>query len=250
MIKFFRRIRQRLLSESKFSKYLLYAIGEIVLVVIGILIALSINNWNENRKKALQESYYLASLRGNIIQDTINYSTKLRDIARTQMEIDSARIKLNLAGGEEIWTDRIPRIFMSTFNVDSETAVIEDLKSTGNLSLISNKRLIDSILIYYKGINQTQLGIHNSLQTYARETIGPYLMMRYEVVFNDKPMYTGNSTAPVLSSSAFREDIFLINALGYRNSIPTGLQINYQLTLERARNILELLNKEIGPGNK
>jgi hypothetical protein len=50
MIKFFRKIRQKLLSENKFSKYLIYAMGEIVLVVIGILIALSLNNWNEERK--------------------------------------------------------------------------------------------------------------------------------------------------------------------------------------------------------
>ena len=50
MIKFFRKIRQNLLTENKFSKYLLYAIGEIVLVVIGILIALNLNNRNEQRK--------------------------------------------------------------------------------------------------------------------------------------------------------------------------------------------------------
>ncbi len=50
MIKFFRKIRQRLLTENKFSKYLIYAIGEIILVVIGILIALQINNWNELNK--------------------------------------------------------------------------------------------------------------------------------------------------------------------------------------------------------
>ena len=50
MIKFFRKIRQNLLVENKTGKYLKYAIGEIVLVVIGILIALQINNWNENRK--------------------------------------------------------------------------------------------------------------------------------------------------------------------------------------------------------
>jgi len=50
MIKFFRRIRQRLLTENKFIKYLIYAIGEILLVVIGILIALQVNNWNEERK--------------------------------------------------------------------------------------------------------------------------------------------------------------------------------------------------------
>ena len=51
MIKFFRTIRQNLLSENKLSKYLIYAIGEIILVVIGILIALQINNWNENQEK-------------------------------------------------------------------------------------------------------------------------------------------------------------------------------------------------------
>ncbi|MFT6995454.1 MAG: hypothetical protein ACJA1P_002199 [Maribacter sp.] len=47
MIKFFRHIRKQLLSENKFSKYMLYAIGEIALVMIGILLALQVNNWNE-----------------------------------------------------------------------------------------------------------------------------------------------------------------------------------------------------------
>jgi hypothetical protein len=55
MIKFFRKIRHTMLKENKFSKYLLYAVGEIVLVVIGILIALSINNWNESLKSEQRE---------------------------------------------------------------------------------------------------------------------------------------------------------------------------------------------------
>ena len=59
MIKFFRHIRQNLIMENKTSKYFKYAIGEIVLVVIGILIALQINNWNENRKNNLWEQQFL-----------------------------------------------------------------------------------------------------------------------------------------------------------------------------------------------
>ena len=55
MIIFFRKIRQRLLTENKFSKYLLYAIGEIALVMIGILLALQVNNWNEDQKIKRQE---------------------------------------------------------------------------------------------------------------------------------------------------------------------------------------------------
>jgi len=65
MIKFFRKIRQNLLSEGKTGKYLKYAIGEIILVVIGILIAVSINNWNEARKDKITEQKVLKTLRSD-----------------------------------------------------------------------------------------------------------------------------------------------------------------------------------------
>ena len=58
MIKFFRKIRQNLLSEGKTGKYVKYAIGEIFLVMIGILLALQVNNWNDNRKKNRAEAQY------------------------------------------------------------------------------------------------------------------------------------------------------------------------------------------------
>ena len=62
MIKFFRKIRQRLLSENKFSQYAFYALGEIILVVIGILIALQINNWNESKKERDKEKAFLKEI--------------------------------------------------------------------------------------------------------------------------------------------------------------------------------------------
>ena len=71
MIKFFRKIRQNLLSENKFSRYLLYAIGEIVLVVIGILLALQINNWNENRKDILLSKAILEEFKKDLVSDTL-----------------------------------------------------------------------------------------------------------------------------------------------------------------------------------
>ncbi len=72
MIKFFRKIRQNLLVENKTRKYFKYAIGEIVLVVIGILIALSINNWNENRKVDGEILKSLIEIRNNLISDSLN----------------------------------------------------------------------------------------------------------------------------------------------------------------------------------
>ena len=69
MIKFFRIIRQNSLMENKTGKYFKYAIGEIVLVVIGILIALSINNWNENQKNTQWEQRFLKDLRNELQSD-------------------------------------------------------------------------------------------------------------------------------------------------------------------------------------
>ncbi len=62
MIKFFRKIRQQLIAEKRVSQYLLYALGEIVLVVAGILIALAINNGNEQRLTRSKERIYLKGL--------------------------------------------------------------------------------------------------------------------------------------------------------------------------------------------
>ncbi|MCW5515470.1 DUF6090 family protein [Muriicola sp. Z0-33] len=79
MIKFFRRIRQRLLSENKFSKYLLYAVGEITLVMIGILLALQVNNWNEERKENITEQNLLHALHEDLLIniDRLNASISL-----------------------------------------------------------------------------------------------------------------------------------------------------------------------------
>ena len=97
MIKFFRRIRQNLLSENKTGKYLKYAIGEIILVVIGILIALSINNWNEDRKDKVREKATLYKF----LQDLKSDSTYFQVNLGKMLSIDSLHIELYLAGFKE-----------------------------------------------------------------------------------------------------------------------------------------------------
>ncbi|NRA91998.1 MAG: hypothetical protein HRU26_04830, partial [Psychroserpens sp.] len=77
MIKFFRRIRQQLLSENKFSKYLFYAIGEIFLVVIGILIALYINNLNQKQKDRDYELTMLSQVHDELKKDYKNSKASL-----------------------------------------------------------------------------------------------------------------------------------------------------------------------------
>jgi len=78
MIKFFRKIRQNMIKENRVSKYMLYAIGEIVLVVIGILIALSINNWNSERVNRKQEKEYLSRLVIDLEKDLDNLQSTFK----------------------------------------------------------------------------------------------------------------------------------------------------------------------------
>ena len=83
MIKFFGQIRQNLIKENKTTNYIKYAIGEIVLVVIGILIALQINNWNENRKFKNQEIQYIKRLLTENKQDLITFSENIHALEKS-----------------------------------------------------------------------------------------------------------------------------------------------------------------------
>ncbi|MGB5273398.1 MAG: DUF6090 family protein, partial [Flavobacteriaceae bacterium] len=87
MIKLFRRTRQKLLTENKFSKYLIYAIGEIALVMIGILLALQVNTWNEQRKDRMTEQLMLTALQKDLL---INIDRLKKDILLEQRTIDQA----------------------------------------------------------------------------------------------------------------------------------------------------------------
>ena len=88
MIKFFRKIRQKMLTENKFSKYLLYAIGEIVLVVIGILIALQINNWNENKKSKSQLDNIYNEVELNLKSDLTNIDDVITQYEKLELRLE------------------------------------------------------------------------------------------------------------------------------------------------------------------
>jgi len=78
MIKFFKRIRQRMIKENRFSRYMLYAIGEIVLVVIGIMIALQVNNLNEQNKAERLAVDYKIMVKSDLQRDTAFYKDYIR----------------------------------------------------------------------------------------------------------------------------------------------------------------------------
>ena len=95
MIKFFRKIRYNLMETGKTSKYLKYAIGEIILVVIGILIALQINNWNETRKSQQSVNISIAALLTDLKQDTLQLSREIKGIDEDFDRLNNFRVRLS-----------------------------------------------------------------------------------------------------------------------------------------------------------
>lgn len=134
-MKFFRRIRKTFLLENKLGKYLPYAIGEIVLVVIGILIALQINNWNQNRKTEALTITYLKNIKSELRTDTTTYGEGIRRIEKSientgkLMSFDyvsklSNDALINLLSGS-FHSTRIYKINNSTFQKMTNTGFLE-----------------------------------------------------------------------------------------------------------------------------
>ncbi len=155
MIKFFRRIRQRLLAENKFSKYLLYAIGEIVLVVIGILIALQINNLNEDHKERVLEKSTLIEIQKSLTLDIRQFEAQIEDQLQSA---HLATILLNHIKDKKPYTHDLDRLWervIRYFFVDFNTSAFKLLESRG-IDLIKNEVLRKKIVDHYN-LEQTKM---------------------------------------------------------------------------------------------
>ena len=140
MIRFFRNIRKRLLVENRFTRYLIYATGEIVLVVIGILIALQLNLWKEESKSTDIEHKILEEIRNGLDKD-------LTDIAHNMnghtYGIRSCAFWNSVIHGQEVNRDSVAFYYWyltRSFTLAQNTASFESLKARG-LELITNAPL-------------------------------------------------------------------------------------------------------------
>lgn len=164
MIKFFRRIRQQLFSENKFSRYFIYAIGEIVLVMIGILLALQVNNWNENRKNDKTETNYLKNLKRDL-------NDQLKSIAtHSKYElsfIDAAsHILKNFMSGSQKKLDSSFFTHLTTLQSRKTFIVTDptftDLLSSGNINLLKEAVFKDKLIEYYQELERIEKVIQNN----------------------------------------------------------------------------------------
>jgi len=161
MTPFFRRIRRKLADDNQFLKYSRYAIGEIVLVVIGILIALQINNWNKELQNKTLEINTLENLKidldlqQEIIQIQLSHESDM--LAR----VDSCLLMINSGIELNSLTKLLDDLSVrQTFVVNRVT--FENLGLDGNTTIIQNSELQNEIVSYYQQLDYTMLVINNN----------------------------------------------------------------------------------------
>ena len=187
MIKFFRKIRQNLLNEGKTSKYFKYAIGEIFLVVIGILIALQINNWNENRKDFSKDKAILVNIH--------------KEFKKNKKQLDSVvyRHKLSLD-----YCNKVIALFPITSKPDPEVldsltvlmwdtydgvtfnpsqSSITALTNTSSFEVITNEKLRD-LLISWEDLIEDYQEEEIRSRNHVWEQYDPYISKHFDFNFN------------------------------------------------------------------
>lgn len=216
MIKFFRKIRQNLLMENKSSKYFKYAFGEILLVVIGILIALQINNWNEKRvEKNTLNNYYLRILEELVVSEN-NLNKFKTSIDTLVIENNRTLHILNLKN-----KDSLPLLKESlwalgtSYSSDFNFPILEEFINEGNLAKVKNSKIKNRLQAF-----SIQLNSFNNLDKYIENqyftSIEPYFnkYINYsEVLQKNKKLVQGG---PKTNYNNFYNNLELWNIVTFK----------------------------------
>lgn len=270
MLRILGKIRKNLLGEGKVTRYLLYALGEILLVVIGILIALKINNWNQSNVDVDIETKYLT----NILSDLDEQLTYI-EIQKTYEKrfMEAAIPEINYYNTNNKF--RVDTTFFTNLNVlDARKTFITtdpsftDLISSGNIRLIKNDILKKKIISYYQDLELSEKIIQNNnifivdqqfgnvvkdIGYYFFDTDNFYLKDVEEL---DPEVYKAatqlnhfNSHLALTSSNILRESekqLLLMNALNQRANIAIAHYQRAIILEEKTNDLVVEIKKELG----
>lgn len=205
--------------EKKSGKYLKYAVGEIVLVVIGILIALSINNWNEERKLKQLQIVYLNRLINDLDHDLMTIEFVEATINENQVIISDFINALNTNQDKnQILKSAIPYFekgwIISEFVPSTNTYT--DLSQTGNMKVIDNTELVNDILSYYGYVTQVENSNNVNKnwitpidQAVAKETAA------FEIDLNTSDLFSSNDKTDAVKNLILNKELLERDAAGH-----------------------------------
>jgi Family of unknown function (DUF6090) len=229
LLKFFRRIRQQLLTDHKFSKYLIYATGEIILVVVGILIALSLNTWKEDLDDRGEEMRILSGLKQEF---EVNLSEVNRNIVLNTSAAKSSEAIIDLIRTENPFANQrfLDSLIYTSYmfgSFDAQTGLIDEVISSGKLSIIKNPELRNR-LTSVSGILDNAEEDYKIRTNYYMEQVIPFLSKYFPLInmaqFMDFSSWSDTYKTKRLTVSTFKTkyaevDLLLMENLIYQHKL-------------------------------
>ncbi|VAX21401.1 hypothetical protein MNBD_IGNAVI01-2995 [hydrothermal vent metagenome] len=200
MIRIFKRIKESLLNENRFKSYMMYAIGEIVLIVIGILIAVQINNWNESKKSDAKIKSVLLLIKDNLKEDKAELELNLEIGKKKFLNYWQTVLEKNPADGD--YSNLINHLGVYDFNSNNSgylSAIRGDI-----LSLIDNRELVNNITAYYE-LKFREM--ENRSAEFARWTLLMTNLIFDSFARNEKIKGIRKRTQIVISDPVFKETL-------------------------------------------
>lgn len=251
MITFFRKTRKNLADDNKPLKYLRYAVGEIVLVVIGILIALQINNWNEERQLRILASEYEERLINDIVLDTLGIHDALPIRLETIENIEAyfERFETGNTTLKKALEEAI-KVKTELYRYRPVNYTFEDMKATGNLKLLSLRKQNALLKLFYYQ-NMSLLVDEKLMESYysAAEAAEAVVERRGMAKANEEGTTMKRSGMPFISVYdiyGIRENPErLAQGLIHRQNMLAALIIYHRVGLNRNTELLQLSKETI-----
>ena len=238
MIKFFRKIRQNMIKENRASKYMLYAIGEIILVVIGILIALQINNWKEENSNRALEKQMMSNLNSEFRNNLNKIQESIIQYKQTEDAIRFLMSKMQ-ASSDELKQHNIDSLLanaVDVFDYRPTQNTLTEILSSGNLKLISNDSIKYNLLQWSAELNEINEA-WLTLDDFNQHMVIPYLSENVSMRNIDK--YSLMKWEKLSTFKVNYEKTF--NDIKFENNLDNlgWAVVNYQMVLARLEKVIK-----------
>jgi len=249
MLFLLRNLRRKLMKENKVTSYLLYATGEIALVVIGILIAVQIDDWNNERKNRIQEIRYLQNIKLDLQKDlaALDTLTRFRERKLAAANVIMSEINGDKEADLRTLSNSTDMMMFERKFVPNNTT-FRELSSSGNLNLISNDTIKNLLFDLENRYKYNEEGIAHETFDYREYISRP--IVNYVKIDLLNQVFLGNST---IEESGIRKADFegLLQDRSYRNgvtiigSLSEGYINLYRTIQSKSSQLSKIIDREI-----
>jgi len=250
MINFFRKTRKKMADDNKPMKYMRYAIGEIVLVVIGILIAIQINNWNEAKKIEILEKKFLESLRSDLVADTIMLSKRIKESEGYKSDYyDFVHQSYEIQNTFEDFLSIQALLEWHSEHLVVRNLTFKELSNSGQLNIFKNNILKDSIASFYLKYETKATHIREYNEYSVKElikvtSITVRVSGRADYLFDEPKMFKEYDWEFINDPSSIEFNLLQNAVAAYSNKHKTFISF-FEFLLKEANSLIDQINKEL-----